>query len=308
MAVIEDVAGMWVKLAWDVDVFRDIQIYYPHEQQPLAYAAINACIAAISLRNWAETAVRSKARAFGGAFDKQGFDRDVRKAVPAQAMCEAIANTAKHSRFADGEWPGGRVSLGREKGDEDSSPGWILRYGVEEAAVPGLSVNWFGSLPETWWGTCAIFSWSKATTNSRTGSRTNSAGYSVAGGRLKAFWRRSDILPFQGRHAHAGRVERTIDPLDDVLRHGAQPLGPVIRATAVVFKRVGEQEVIGPRMDREPFGERQVHLQRRSGEEGPLHMAISIKEWVDEAELAEQIGQSPVGPKAGRGYRYDREL
>ncbi len=142
---------MWAKLAWDVDVFRDIQVGYPHEQQPLAYAAINVCIAATSLRNWAETAARSKARASGLAFDKKGFDIDLRAAVPAQAMCEAIANTAKHSRFADGEWPGGRVTLEWEEGDEDSPPGWILRYGVEGTADPGLSVNRFGSLPETWW-------------------------------------------------------------------------------------------------------------------------------------------------------------
>ncbi len=150
-AVVGDVAAMWSKLAWDVDVFRDIQVGYPHEQQPLAYAAINVCIAATSLRNWAETAVRSDARASGRAFDRQGFDSDLTVAVPAQAMCEAIANTAKHSRFADGEWPGGRVSLEWEEGDEDSPPGWILRYGVEGAVIPSLSVNRFGSLPETWW-------------------------------------------------------------------------------------------------------------------------------------------------------------
>jgi hypothetical protein len=150
-AIVGDVAAMWAKLAWDVDVFRDIQVGYPHEQQPLAYAAINVCIAASSLRNWAETAARSKARASGPAFDKKGFDSHLKAAVPAQAMCEAIANTAKHSRFADGEWPGGWVSLEWEEGDEDSPPGWVLRHGGEPAVLPGLSVNQFGSLPETWW-------------------------------------------------------------------------------------------------------------------------------------------------------------
>lgn len=91
-AVIEDVAGMWAKLAWDVDVFRDIQIGYPHERQPLAYAAINVCIAATALRNWAETAVSSKARAAGRALDKKRFDGDLKVAVPAQAMCEVFAD------------------------------------------------------------------------------------------------------------------------------------------------------------------------------------------------------------------------
>ena len=169
---------MWAKLAWDVDVFRDIQIGYPHEQQPLAYAAINACIAATSLRNWAETAVRSKARGDGRTFDKQRFDSDVTSAVPGQAMYEAIANTAKHSRFADGEWPGGRVSMDWQDGDEDSPPGWILRYSADGAVVSGLSVNSFMSLPEVWWSHLRDLQLVEGGFHRRNGNRISCAGYS----------------------------------------------------------------------------------------------------------------------------------
>lgn len=142
---------MWAKLAWDVEVFRDIQVGYPDERQPLAYAAINVCIAATSLRNWVETALMVKNRAMGVGFERADFYSDLKAAVPAQAMCEAIANTAKHSKFADSEWPGGRVSLEWEEGDEDSPPGWVLRSHSEAADRPGLSVNQFVELPQAWW-------------------------------------------------------------------------------------------------------------------------------------------------------------
>lgn len=150
-AVIGDTAAMWAKLAWDVDVFRDIQIGYPHEQQPLAYAAINVCIASTSLRNWAQTEFASRERSIGRTFDGEVFRRNLAVAVPGQAMCEAIANTAKHSRFRDDDWPRGRVSMDWEEGSEDFPSGWILRYGEADEASSGLSVNSFVSLPETWW-------------------------------------------------------------------------------------------------------------------------------------------------------------
>jgi hypothetical protein len=37
---------MFSKLAWDADIFRDIQISYPDEPEPLAFAAINVCVSA----------------------------------------------------------------------------------------------------------------------------------------------------------------------------------------------------------------------------------------------------------------------
>jgi len=43
--IIGDVHQMWEKLFWDVEVLGDIQRSYPEEYMPLAYAALNVCIA-----------------------------------------------------------------------------------------------------------------------------------------------------------------------------------------------------------------------------------------------------------------------
>ena len=88
--VIGSAVDMWSKLAWDVDVFEDIQRSFPNEKQPLAYAAINVCIAAISLRDWVQAAVKHRA---GDEWNKDAFFQDLRDAVPELVVCEAIANT-----------------------------------------------------------------------------------------------------------------------------------------------------------------------------------------------------------------------
>lgn len=149
--IIGDVAEMWSKLAWDADACRDLQVAYPSERQPLAYAAINVCIAAWSLRNWTEKALIDRASAGGAAFDKEGHRRAMNMAVPEQAMCEAIADTAKHARHRDGEWPGGRVSIDWQDGDEDCPPGYMLHHSLEGGPSGSLGVNSFQALCENWW-------------------------------------------------------------------------------------------------------------------------------------------------------------
>ncbi|GEM_PF-3140350 len=149
-AIIGDPVGLWSKLAWDVDVFRDIQVGYPTEVEPLSYAAINVCIAAGSLRNWVENVEARAARARGTAFDREGFLSAMHRAVPEQAACEAIANTAKHARVADGEWPGGEVRLEWREGDEDVPPGYVLLHSDESGCV-GVAVGRFDALCGNWW-------------------------------------------------------------------------------------------------------------------------------------------------------------
>ena len=102
------------------------------------------------MRDWAETAFCRRARDAGLKFDAKRFEAELMQAVPAQAMCEAIANTAKHSRFDDGKWPNGQVTIDWEDGDEDSPSGWILRNHVGGASR-GLAVNGFADLPKDWW-------------------------------------------------------------------------------------------------------------------------------------------------------------
>ena len=150
-AVIRDPASMWSKLAWDVEVFRDIQVSYPDEPESLAYAAVNVCIAAWSLRNWVESVRGRNQRRLGIDFDRRAFFDEIAQAIPEQAACDAIANTAKHARLNDGEWAGGRVSLDWQEGDEDCPPGYVLHHFNEDGRYEGLAVNRFVSLCDHWW-------------------------------------------------------------------------------------------------------------------------------------------------------------
>ncbi|MFZ3005384.1 MAG: hypothetical protein WA047_04360 [Phenylobacterium sp.] len=142
---------MWSKLAWDADVCRDVQISYPRERQPLAYAAINVCIAASSLRDWVISELTGRARAAGLKIDEKAHHKAMNAAVPEQAMCEAIANTAKHARHRDGGWPGGQVSLEWQEGDEDCPPGYMLHHLNGSGCAGALAVNSFEALCGNWW-------------------------------------------------------------------------------------------------------------------------------------------------------------
>jgi hypothetical protein len=150
-AIIADPVGMWTKLAWDVDAFRDIQVGYPDEAQPLCFAAINVCIAAESLRNWVVRAVHHPTGKAERVKSREQFDARLALAVPEQAMCDAIANTAKHSGFNEDRWTGGKVLLAYEIGDEDSPPGYILYHVIEDGPSEGLAVNRFAALRDNWW-------------------------------------------------------------------------------------------------------------------------------------------------------------
>lgn len=150
-AIIGDAGEMWSKLAWDADVYRDVQVGYPSEPQPLAYAALNVCISALSLRDWVETELARLTRAAGSKFDRKAHREAVRVSVPEQAMCEAIATTAKHAEHRDEKWPGGQVSLEWQDGDEDGPPGYMLRHRSGSGRDEDLAVNNFEALCSNWW-------------------------------------------------------------------------------------------------------------------------------------------------------------
>ncbi|WP_158266327.1 hypothetical protein [Allosphingosinicella deserti] len=142
---------MWTKLTWDAEVFREIQIAYPDEPEPLAYAAINVCIAAQSLRNWVENSLAIEARKRKEKFSADLFLADLYYHIPQQAMCEAIANTAKHARYNDERWPGGEVRLEWHEGNEDAPPGYMLRQAEAGETVGELAANRFQELCDHWW-------------------------------------------------------------------------------------------------------------------------------------------------------------
>jgi hypothetical protein len=141
---------MWEKLVWDVDIFADIQRSYPLERQPLAYAAINVCLAASSLRSWVLTDQKTSAKSHGRSFSEAEFWAEAHAAIPEQAMCEAIANTAKHSRHDETGWHGGEVRIEWDDGDEDIPPGWTLHYARGESSEHVALVA-FQALANNWW-------------------------------------------------------------------------------------------------------------------------------------------------------------
>jgi hypothetical protein len=155
-AIIKDPLGMWSKLAWDADCFRDIQIAYPDEVEPLCFAALNVCITAWSLRQWADAFAKQEA---GKGHNSEQFGLDLEAAVPEQAMCDAIANSAKHARFSEERWIGGGVTFAYVDGDEDIPPGYVLYH--ESDGVSGFAVNNFQSLVDHWWTFLGARGWTK---------------------------------------------------------------------------------------------------------------------------------------------------
>lgn len=139
-ALIGDPITMWEKLAWDVDQFQDIQRSYPDETQPLAFAAINVCIAAWSLEQWVRAAWIKQRRSAGEKADESLFYKTVRQLVPTQAICASVANTAKHvSHREDDDWKGGEVRIRWEDGDENGPSTYTLHYVDESGASnPGV--------------------------------------------------------------------------------------------------------------------------------------------------------------------------
>lgn len=148
--VIADAATMWAKLAWDVDNFSELQRDYPDLAEPLGFAAVNVCIAAWSLKNWAWAAFARQERQHGRNPAKQEFHSRLYAAVPEQRMCEAIANTAKHAALEEGEWRGGTVRIEWIDADEDTPGTYILRQ--HQTGVDGdtLALSRFGDLERNW--------------------------------------------------------------------------------------------------------------------------------------------------------------
>jgi hypothetical protein len=148
-AVIGTVVEMWEKLAWDIDIFEDIQRRYPDETQPLAYAAINVCIAAASLGDWVLKTIEPQ-------FSAESASRirdQIAAQVPELNMCRAIANTAKHLEYKESRWAGGRVDLVWEEGDEYGPPGYALYHVHNDGQSMTLAFNSFQALKEAWWKT-----------------------------------------------------------------------------------------------------------------------------------------------------------
>jgi len=150
-AIIGDVETMWQKLVWDIHQFDQIQRSNPDLREPLGFAAINVCIAAASLADWTVASYVRRQRAEG----KRTTDADVRTHihhhVPQQAMCEAIANTAKHACLREGLWLDGEARIEWEDASEYNPSGFILRH-VDSSGTQSIALNAFNTLQCNWGG------------------------------------------------------------------------------------------------------------------------------------------------------------
>lgn len=66
-------------------------------------------------------------------------------------MCEAIANTAKHSRFDEGRWRDGFVRIDFDAPTEDNPGGIILRLMNVDGPFTSIALNAFMLLERNWW-------------------------------------------------------------------------------------------------------------------------------------------------------------
>lgn len=149
--IVADAITMWEKLAWDVDQYQDIQRSHPQERQPLAFAAINVCIAAWSLEQWAKLAWTQKKRSSGEKANETDFYTIVRRQVPGQGICADIANTAKHAFHRDDGWEGGEARLEWQDGDEDSPSTFLLMHVHPSGTRSTLAYNTFEAVRNDWW-------------------------------------------------------------------------------------------------------------------------------------------------------------
>jgi len=143
---------MYWKMVWDIEQFDRIQRSMPDLDEPLAFAAINVCIAATSLRDWTVASFMAKRRLQKKPVTKGKVLEHIYRHVPQQGMCEAIANTAKHSRLQEANWRGGHVRIDVDESTEDDPGGRVLRHIHEDGAYTSLGLNAFMAMEQCWWG------------------------------------------------------------------------------------------------------------------------------------------------------------
>lgn len=150
-AIIDHPVAQWEKLLWDVDTFQTIQ-RRAEDKQLVAYAAINVCISAWSLQEWTTQFVR---RQEGNARPPDAIRGEIMANVEAQTICDAVANTAKHSGFGERKWLGGEVVLTFVAGDQYDPGGWTLFHKGSTDILPAYAS--FDALVTSWWQQLVAF-------------------------------------------------------------------------------------------------------------------------------------------------------
>ncbi len=147
--IIEDVHTAWEKMYWDIDVFGDIQRSYPDEKQPLAYAALNACISASSLENWSLAQWKKQCRMRNDKPEERYFDNLLKTTIPSQGLCVDVANTTKHGNHRDRRGGDAELTLKFDEPSEHTPPGFVVRK--SNNGEISLLYNNLYHLPTHWW-------------------------------------------------------------------------------------------------------------------------------------------------------------
>lgn len=147
--IIDGLRMAWEKMWWDVDVFGDVQRSFPEEQEPLAYAALNACISASSLENWSLMEWKRQRRKRGSRPKDSEFYDLLASMIPHQGLCVDVANTTKHGDHRESRWQGGKLDLRYDEADEDSPSGFtVLKL---HSSGTSYLYNDLHDLPRSWW-------------------------------------------------------------------------------------------------------------------------------------------------------------
>lgn len=147
--ILDDIRTAWEKMYWDIDVFGDVQRSYPEEQEPLAYAALNACISASSLENWSLVYWTRQLREKGCRVNDSDFHDLLSTMIPHQGLCVDVANTTKHGDHRENRWKGGKLDLRYNEADEYTPSGFTVLK-LHESGSSSL-YNDLHDLPRLWW-------------------------------------------------------------------------------------------------------------------------------------------------------------
>jgi hypothetical protein len=147
--IIGDVRTAWEKMYWDVDLFGDAQRSFPEEQEPLAYLALNACIAVSSLENWSLTEWKRQRRKNNFKAQDTEFYDVLESMIPHQGLCVDVANTTKHGSHRELRWKGGELGLRYDEASEHCPPGFVVLK-LHENGTSYL-YNDLHDLPRLWW-------------------------------------------------------------------------------------------------------------------------------------------------------------
>lgn len=112
LTFISSVSQKLEKVEWNFSRYEEQLFRRPCKLEDVNFAALDFCVAAVSLRDWVKTAVLQTARASpeeGLPATECEFYAFIRENVRHQNIIEAIGNASKHGSYDDRNFEGGVV-------------------------------------------------------------------------------------------------------------------------------------------------------------------------------------------------------